>query len=197
MSVQGYGIGPQAGLAYSPATQVGGVQVYFDNFAAPIIYAQAEQINVQAPWEIAGQTTTQVQILYNGVAAGSVTIPVGQALPGVFYIENSDGSFNSPSNPARPGDFVSVYGTGGGTMSPQGVTGNVWPLAPPSSFTQAVTVTVGGETAGVLYAGSAPTLESGFFQINARLPPDLTAAAQSLSVTIGGVTSAPAAISIQ
>ena len=57
-------------------------------------------------------------------------------------------------------------------------------------------MTVGGETADVLYSGSAPTSESGFFQINARLPADLSQGAQYLCVTVGGDTSAPAAISI-
>jgi uncharacterized protein (TIGR03437 family) len=56
---------------------------------------------------------------------------------------------------------------------------------------------VGAEAAGVLYSGSAPALESGFFQINLRLPSDLTAGAQFLRVTIDGVSSAPAAISVQ
>jgi uncharacterized protein (TIGR03437 family) len=110
---------------------------------------------------------------------------------------NSDGSFNSPSNPARPGDYVSVFGTGGGATSPPGLTGNSWPLAPLSVLTQPVSAAVGAEAAGVLYSGSSPTLESGLFQINVRLPSDLTAGAQFLSVTVGGVTSAPAAISIQ
>jgi uncharacterized protein (TIGR03437 family) len=110
---------------------------------------------------------------------------------------NSDGSINSRSNPAWPGDYVSVYGTGGGAMSPPGVTGNLWPLAPLSLLPPPVSATIGAEDAGVLYAGSAPTLESGLFQINVRLPSDLTAGSQSLSVTVGGVTSAPAAISIQ
>ena len=197
MSIQGYGIGPVTGVASSPVTELNGVQVYFDNFAAPIIYAQADQINVQAPWEIAGQTTTQVRIVYNGVEAGSVPVPMAAALPGIFNISNSDGSPNSPSNPAKPGDYVSVYGTGGGVMSPGGVTGASWPLAPLSALMQPVSAMVGSEGAGVLYYGSAPTLESGFFQINVRLPADLTSAAQSLSVTVGGATSVPAAITIQ
>ena len=54
VSIQGYGIGPSMGLASSPVTELGGVQVYFDGFAAPITYAQADQLNVQTPWEIAG-----------------------------------------------------------------------------------------------------------------------------------------------
>ena len=83
-------------------------------------------------------------------------------------------------------------------MNPPGADGAVWPLTPLSSLlTQPVSVTVAGEAAGVLYSGSAPALESGFFQINVQLPADLTAGAQSLSVTIGGATSAPVAISIQ
>jgi len=119
------------------------------------------------------------------------------ASPGIFYVNNSDGSLNSSSNRAHAGDYVAIYGTGGGAMNSPGVTGSPWPVSPLSDLAQKVSVTVGGEAATVLYAGSAPTLESGFFQINVRLPPDLTAAAQSLCVTIGGVTSARGAISIQ
>lgn len=82
-------------------------------------------------------------------------------------------------------------------MSPPGVTGNLWPLAPLSLLPPSVTATVGGEGADVLYSGSAPTLESGFFQINLQLPADLASGAQPATVTVGGVTSAPAAIYIQ
>ena len=198
VTIQGYGLGPAQGVASSPVSALAGVQVYFDNFVAPITYAQAGQINVQAPWEIAGQTSTQMRIVFNGAQAGGATLPVGQALPGVFFINNSDGSRNSPSNPAALGDFVTVYGTGGGATNGPGVTGGTWPLVPLAFLTQPVSVTVGGENAApVLYAGSAPTLSSGFFQINVRLSLDLTAPSQFLNVTIGGVTSAPVAISVE
>ena len=197
IAIQGYGLGPVTGVASSPANSLGGVQVYFDSFPAPIIYAQANQINVQVPWEIAGRTSTHLHVVYNGIEVGSVDVQVGAALPGIFYITNADGAFNSPSNPAHAGELVSVYGTGGGAMNPAGVTGQAWPIGPLSSLTQPASVTVGGETAAVGYAGSAPTLDSGFFQINARLPADLTSAARSLCVTVGGVSSVPVAIAIQ
>ena len=196
-SIQGYRIGPETGVSASPVNTLAGVQVYFDNFAAPITYAQARQINVQVPWEIAGQSITQVRIMYNGALAGNVAVPVGAALPGIFAINNSDGSPNSSSNPARTGDFVTIYGTGGGPTNPPGLTGGAWPLMPLSLLTQPVSATVGAEGAPVLYQGSAPTLESGFFQINVRLPTDLPSGVQLLSVTIGGVTSVPVAISIK
>jgi uncharacterized protein (TIGR03437 family) len=197
VSIQGYGMGPSSGLVSSQVMELSGVTVYFNDLSAPITYAQANQINVQAPWEIAGQTTAQLRVVFNGVQAGSAVVPVAASAPGVFFINNSDGSRNSPSNPAHAGDYVAVYGTGGGETSPAGVTGGSWPLSPLSSLTQPVAVAIGGEAAAVLYAGSAPTRNSGYFQINVRVPSDLTSAAQALCVTVGGVTSAPAPISIQ
>jgi uncharacterized protein (TIGR03437 family) len=139
-----------------------------------------------------------VEIFYPGVPATGTPVVVAPSLPGIFYIENSDGSFNSPSNPARASDYVSVYGTGAGVMSPPGMDGQSWPLDPLSRLMQPVSIMVGSE--GVLYtlySGSAPTLESGFFQINVQLPPGLTPGPQFLSVDVGGVSSAPVPISIQ
>jgi uncharacterized protein (TIGR03437 family) len=65
-------------------------------------------------------------------------------------------------------------------MSPAGITGAAWPLAPLSRLTQPVSVTVGAKAAQFLYGGFAPTLGSGFFQINAGLPSDLTTSVQLL-----------------
>src|SRR5581483_8994608 len=171
------------------------VQVRFGDFAAPVFYAQEQQINVQVPWELAGQTSAQLQIVYNGAAAGSLTVPVAPAAPGISVIENSDGTVNSPSNPARAGDFISIYGTGGGAMTPAGATGGVWPSSPLSGMQQAVSVAIGDRQAQVLYAGSAPTLATGYFQVNALVPPD--AGNSTLVVTIGGASSAPVAIWIR
>jgi len=188
VSIQGYGIGPSTANA-------GAVQVSFGDFSAPVSYAQAQQINVQVPWEISGQSLTQVQITYNGQQAGSVTVPIAAAQPGIFYVDNSDGSVNSPSNPAHAGDYISIYGTGGGVMGPAGLTGGLWPLNPLSSFTQPVSVSIGGEAAGVLYGGSAPTLGSGFFQINVQLPSNL-ASTQPVRISIGGASSVPFPVAI-
>jgi len=200
VSLFGYGIGPATGVIATGSVlpnDLADVQVSFAGLAAPLFYVQSSQINAQVPWELAGQTSAIMQVSYPGITSTGTPVAVRPSLPGIFDIVNSDGSVNSPSNPAQPGDFVSVYGTGGGVMSPPGVTGNLWPLAPLSLLPPPVFATVGAEAADVLYAGSAPTLESGLFQINVRLPADPTAGTQSLSVTIGGAIGAPAAISIQ
>jgi uncharacterized protein (TIGR03437 family) len=59
-------------------------------------------------------------------------------------------------------------------------------------------VSIGGTNAIVLYAGSAPTLESGYFQINVALPSGLqVSSAVNLVVKVGGSSSLAVPISIQ
>ena len=167
-------------------------RVSFGGIAAPLLYAQSHVINAQVPWELAGQTSTNVVVSYPGVASTPTPVPVAPSLPGIFGVNNSDGTQNSPSNPARPGDFITIYGTGGGPTSPAGVDGALWPLTTPYPLlTLQVSVTIGSATASVLYAGASPLSPSGIFQINALLPSSLPAsAASSLVVNIGGVSSA-------
>ena len=64
----------------------------------------------------------------------------------------------------------------------------IWPIAASlPTLTLPVSVALGGTNAMVLYAGSAPTLESGYVQINVALPSGLHASsAANLVLTIGG-----------
>jgi uncharacterized protein (TIGR03437 family) len=194
-------MGPANGVSNSGAlpTELGGASVYFGGYLAPLLYVQSEQINAQVPWEfgLLG-VPANVQVGFLGAPPQPVTpVVMAPALPGVFYVNNSDGSTNSPSNPAPLGSLISIYGTGGGAMNPPAATGQFWASAPLSYLELPVSVAIGPENALTQYTGSAPTLESGFFQINVLLPADLASGVQSLSVTIGGVTSAPVAITIQ
>ncbi len=200
VSLPGAGIGPEAGVSTSPdangllPTKASGVQVFFDELAAPLLYVQAGQINAQVPWEIAGRSSTQVQVMYNGVATNSVSMMVQSVAPGLFYLNyaasmqgailNQDGSVNSVNNPARVGDVVAMFGTGGGMASVPGITGGYWGagantlLAPPfpasiDPNSSPAVAYIGQVDAPVIYAGTAPTLLSGFFQVNVRIPPGL------------------------
>jgi len=200
VSLLGAGIGPAKGVSTSPGangllpTQASGVQVFFDELAAPLLYVQAGQINAQVPWEIAGRSSTQVQVMYNGVATNSESMTVLPVAPGLFYLNypaslegailNQDGSVNSVNNPAKVGDVVAMFGTGGGMASVPGVTGGYWGtgantlLAPPfpasiDANSSPAVAYISEVNAPVIYAGTAPTLLSGFFQINVRIPPGL------------------------
>jgi uncharacterized protein (TIGR03437 family) len=192
VTLRGYGI--------APADQLGGTQVTFGGIAAPVFSAQSQQVTVQVPWEIAGQTSAEVVVTYNGPpAVASAPAIVAPSAPGIFVVANSDGTLNSPSNPAKVGGFVTIYGTGGGVTNPLGITGGLWPIAASlATLTLPVSVALGGTNAMVLYAGSAPTLESGYFQINVAMPSGLkTSAAANLVVTVGGSSSVTVPLYIQ
>ena len=102
---------------------------------------------------------------------------------GAGAIVNSDGSVNSPSNPASRGSVIQIYATGGGQTSPASSTGAVATGA-------AYSVSIGGANAQVLYAGSAPGAVDGVVQMNVVVPSTLTPGTTlPVVVTIGGVTS--------
>ncbi len=202
VAIRGYGIGPATGVsATGPAfpTELAGVQVFFGGVPAPRLYVQSDQINAQVPWELAGLTSTTVMVSYPGVDSTPTPVLMAPSLPGIFYVNNSNGSQNSASNPARPGDFVAIYCTGSGVTNPFGITGGLWPIATSlATLTLPVTVSIGGMNAIVLYAGSASTLESGYFQINVALPSGPQASsAVNLVVTVGGSSSVAVPIYIR
>jgi uncharacterized protein (TIGR03437 family) len=129
----GFGIGPESGVsvplnAQEIPTALAGVQVLFDGKPAPVLYAQSTQVNFQAPFELSGQSTTTVTLVYNGAPFGPVTMPVTLLSPGLFRLQpnvsalahavNQDGTLNGPSNPAGRGSVVSLWGTGFGPTSP-------------------------------------------------------------------------------
>jgi uncharacterized protein (TIGR03437 family) len=185
VTLRGLGIGPDTGATLQLdasghiANSLAGVQVFFDGVAAPLLYAQSGQINAQVPWELAGKSSSEVHVEYNGASSNQATIPIAAAAPGIFYVNytspqgailNHDGTVNSAANPAAAGSVISIYGTGGGLTNPLDVTGGFAPRTSGKFLEQPVTVQIGGVDAEVLYAGAAPTLISGFFQVNVRVP---------------------------
>ena len=183
VSIFGLGIGPvtpsggtldASGLM---ATEVAQTQVLFDGSAAPLFYVQDSEINVQAPYEIAGKSTVDVEVFFQGKSCGKVTVPVASSAPAIFTVSagtglaialNENGSLNSPVEPAARGSIVTLYATGDGAEIPAAMDGK--PAAEPlPKPTLPVTLTVGGLPAEVQFAGAAPEF-AGLLQINARVP---------------------------
>jgi uncharacterized protein (TIGR03437 family) len=181
----GFGIGPEIGVSSERGaggipTMLGGVQVLFDGTPAPVFYAQSQQVNAQAPFELSGQSTTTITVTYNGAVFGPVTAPVVFAYPGLFRLQpnvsaqafalNQDGTLNSSSNPASRGSVVAYWGTGFGSTSPACATGGLNAPGPVNLVPDlSVIMDLGGP---VLYAGGAPTLACGIAQINMQVPLD-------------------------
>jgi uncharacterized protein (TIGR03437 family) len=209
LTIRGYSAGAAAvsGLKLDAsgrvASNLNGLQVTFDGKAAPLIYTSANQTNVIVPYEVAGGTSTAMQVVY-AAAAGTLqtaawVLPVAGSAPGVFTLDatgteqaavlNQDGSVNSATNPAARGSVISIYATGEGQTSPAGVTGSVTqsntrtPLLP-------VTAEIGGIEATVQYAGSAPGEVAGLLQVNAVVPQGVSPGlAAPVTVSVGGIAS--------
>jgi len=206
VTLRGAGFGPEMGMGplFTPgptanvSTSAGGVRLFFNDIPAPLLYVQAQQINAIVPWELAGQPTAQVHVEYLGSATDTATIRLATSAPGIFLqnfdsqqgaILNDDGTVNSAANPAKTGSVIAIYGTGGGSTNTPGITGAFWPSDSLIRLTLPVSVTVGGLDAPVVYAGSAPALITGFFQINVRVPALLPSAAWYVNVRIGAASS--------
>jgi uncharacterized protein (TIGR03437 family) len=183
VTIFGTGIGPvtAAGATLDASgrleTKVADTQVMFDGVASPLFYVQDSQINAQAPYEIAGKTSVDVEVFYQGELRGKVTVPVAASAPGIFAVSagkglaaalNEDGSLNSTFSAAPRGSVVTLYGTGEGVTQPAATDGQ--PAAAPfPSPVMPVTLSIGGYPVEILFAGSAPGF-AGLLQINARVP---------------------------
>jgi uncharacterized protein (TIGR03437 family) len=209
VTIKGSGLGPTAGVQFSVDATTGGIgstlagtRITFGGFAAPILYTSSTQVNAVVPYEIAGQSQVAVLVSYQGVMSSATTVPVASAAPGVFTSGatgsgpgaalNQDGSLNGPSNPASKGSYVSMYFTGGGQTNPAGSTGSVSGSVL-KNLAQQVSVTVGGQTATVTFAGAAPGYVDGLGQLNVVLSASTPSGAQPILITVGGVSSSSAA----
>ena len=204
--IYGNGVGPAA-LSFfqiTPAsffdTITANTTVTFDGIPAPFYYASAGQTVVIVPYSVAGQTSTQMVVTYNGVASAPMKLTVVPSAPGLFSanasgtgngsIVNADGTVNTPANPAARGSYVSLYGTGEGQTSPPGVDGRIALSVYPKPVLP-VKVSIGGidATSGILYAGSAPTLVAGVFQVVVTIPTSVPAGSVPIVVTVGSASS--------
>jgi uncharacterized protein (TIGR03437 family) len=203
VAIFGSGMGPQAGAGalLDPngllANQLAGAEVRFDGVPAPLYYAQANQINAQVPYSVAANTSTHVEVFYQGVSVNRADVSVAGAAPGIFATAvNQDGSYNSAANPAPRGTFLTIYATGEGLGNCPNVSGQ--PAAAPYPQPRLpVTVTVGGVAAQVAWEGSAPGLV-GLLQVNLRVPGGyVPSGAVPVELTVGTAVSPDMTVWVQ
>jgi uncharacterized protein (TIGR03437 family) len=196
VTIFGQNIGPPLPIGVSLAadgkvgTNASGTQVLFDGIPAPILYASASQINAVVPYEISGPAPNLV------VQYGATTFPAGAyalvpSTPGIFSILNQDNSLNNAANPAAGGSAIQIYATGVGATSPSSITGEVTASETKSSVLP-ISLAIGGMSAPVTYAASAPGAVAGLFQVNALVPQGLAArTALPVILKVGASVSQP------
>ena len=121
-------------------------------------FASATQVNAIVPYEIVGQTRSDVVVEYQSTKSTATAVTIATAAPGVFTFNstgtgqavaaNQDYTFNGTASKAAAGSTVVVYFTGGGVLTPPGSTGSVTG-AVLKHLSQSIAVTVGGKPATV------------------------------------------------
>jgi uncharacterized protein (TIGR03437 family) len=151
------------------ANSVAGVQVTFDEVAAPLLYVSSTEIGCIVPFAIASHSTTTLQVTYKGVASNAVPIPLQATSPEVLGVYNSDFSPNSASNPAQASSIVTLYLTGAGQTAPASFDGEVYafPLPQPSAT---INIQATGGPLTVTFAAAAYGLADGILQVNFQMP---------------------------
>jgi len=164
-------------------TSLSGLSIQFQSangvIAAPLFYASSGQVNIQIPWELAGQAPIAVNPALNGDDGAQQTIKLAPIAPGIFamngqgagqgaILDTSYGLVDS-SNPATAGSIVQIYGTGLGVVTNPPNTGSPAPTTSLCETTTTPTVTIGGIKADVLFSGLAPGA-IGEYQVNVRVP---------------------------
>ncbi len=172
-----------------PASLLGS-QVLVNGCAATPLFAVdnvsgQQQINFQAPWEIAGQQVVGVQVVNNGGISPMVGVPVLAAQPGIIAILHADYSAATTASPATAGETVLIYGTGLGAVNTAQVDGTA---ANGESTIALPTVTVGGAPAMVAFSGLAPGFV-GLNQVNVMIPSGLASGNQAVVMNVNGVAS--------
>lgn len=169
--------------------QLACVAVEIDGKRVPVAYVQSDQINIETPTTAnLGSITARVILnpdSNNQSASDTVTMQMLNLAPAFFTINGKTiaaqfaGTANPVADPsvipgakaAKPGDLLTLYGTGFGPTDPLIQAGDV--ADGQAKVTSPITVTIGGVTLAptdILYAGLSPGSISGLYQFNVRVP---------------------------
>jgi uncharacterized protein (TIGR03437 family) len=110
---------------------------------------------------------------------------------------NPDGSVNTSSKPAHPGDVEVAYLTGIGVPSVAVATGAPSPSSAPFALVKyPYSITLNGQATQVSFLGYAPGFPA-LVQANFQIPSNLAPGDYQLVVTVNGEASLPAVISVR
>jgi uncharacterized protein (TIGR03437 family) len=150
------------------------VSVTFNGTSAKILYSGAQQINLEIPASLSGQSSAQMVVTADSAKA-TYTVPLTAVAPAIFTpgVLNQDYSINSAANPAALGSVLQIFLTG----------------MPGSGAVATVTIQNRGNLVPA-YAGAAPGL-LGLEQVNVAVPADLQGGTANLTICVMGAGNQP------
>lgn len=182
-----------------------GVSVKVNGKDAPVYFISPTQINALAPSDSAlGSVRVTVTNAQGTSAAAAATLQT--YLPGFFLFDpenrrylaavHANGAFLGKSGlfgsaattqPAKPGEIISLFGTGFGPTSPAVLTDEIFAGAAPLAIPGQLTIQIGGVAATIKFAG---LVGQGLYQFNV-LVPDVPNGDQAVVANIAGTSSQP------
>jgi uncharacterized protein (TIGR03437 family) len=215
-ALYGSGLGPVGGAlaAYLPGgstlpTRVQGVRLLvLETYGAliaeaPLLYVGENQINFQLPFETFGRSEVRLVVDNNGNLSDPVSLQVVSSSPGVFtwaanraVAINPDNSVNTSANAVYRGDYLTVYMTGQGVVTPTLPTGSAAPSKPLVRSPLPAKAWIGGAPAQIQFLGLTPGLV-GVLQLNVVVPYEAPLGDSPLVVNINGSTSNEALVSVR
>ena len=176
--------------------RLGGVSATLNGIACPVFAVSPNQISILVPYGVAPYIAANLQVTNNGVASNMVSVGFGVNIsqPGVFSQSQNGigfaaarhaatGELVDQANPAQPGEYITIYTTGLGTVTPAIADGAVGPSNPLSTAdcwtngSMSVVFNDYGPGASsepdvlgtIQFAGLAPGL-AGLYQVNVQVP---------------------------
>jgi uncharacterized protein (TIGR03437 family) len=199
ITLTGTGLYSGSGLDVAPPgafpMSLGGVSVSIDSIPCPIYYVSATQLAVVVPYAVGSNMTglANIQVTSGGTNSNVVQTYLTDSAPGAFS-QNANGlgfaaalhaltsELITSSNPAQPGEYISLYLTGLGPVLPTITDGSTGPTNPLSVADVYNAGNLGvffndygpgngsaGNQGTIEFAGLAPTL-AGLYQINVQVP---------------------------
>jgi uncharacterized protein (TIGR03437 family) len=168
-----------------------------NGYTASLYYVSPNQVNLQIPYETQpGIATLTVYDPYNPDEGVNFTLEVVPAAPGIF---TDNGFVFPPFSKAARGVETALYITGEGQVSPSLADGASPSFSTPTSELPKpilpYSVTVANLPAEIEFIG-IPAGLVGVTQINYVVPPNAPLGAQPVVVTVGGVASPPAMLTV-
>lgn len=178
------------------------VSFYTANGSWPgkIRYVSPEQINVQVPWELEGQTSAQIRIGNYGAFSKRVNLRLASYAPSIFSYEDESGeqvaaafgpngnTIGMESAPASHGQTVLLLVSGLGAVKDR--------TNKKSETIGAPSITIGGVAAQVLSSNLMPEC-TGVYEVTAIVAGNTPAGSQDVVLSVGGHTSSSAKLHIE
>jgi len=185
ITIFGAGLATGAAVAESLPlpTSLGGTQGIISGRLIPLFFASDGQLNAVLPSDLAPNVPHQLLLRRGTAVSAPESVVIAEAQPGVFTRDQSgtgqavvvavraDNSqfFPEPGTPASAGNVLVIYCTGLGVVNPAIRAGEAAPFDVLSSTVRPVTVTIGGVSAAVAFAGLTPGF-TGLYQVNVAVP---------------------------